>query len=165
MTFVDLGSDDILDGMALQDDGKIVADGATGQKSWVGRFDAEGTLDPSFGTSGGINTYDLDPFHSEQFHAVLLSPGNRIVVGGFTDQFVLARFQGDGPTAADDAYAVDEDTPLIVDAAAGVLGNDTDPQGDTLSVRLITDVDAWHVDAEQRWLVHLRAHRQLQRRR
>jgi VCBS repeat-containing protein len=38
----------------------------------------------------------------------------------------------DGPTAVDDAYTTAEDTVLIV-AAPGVLANDTDPEGDTLS--------------------------------
>ena len=38
----------------------------------------------------------------------------------------------DAPTATADAYAIDEDTALIV-AAPGVLGNDSDPDGDPLS--------------------------------
>jgi VCBS repeat-containing protein len=38
----------------------------------------------------------------------------------------------DGPTAAADAYTTAEDTALTV-AAPGVLANDTDPDGDTLS--------------------------------
>jgi VCBS repeat-containing protein len=38
----------------------------------------------------------------------------------------------DRPTAADDAYTTAEDTALTVDAP-GVLGNDTDPDGDRLS--------------------------------
>jgi VCBS repeat-containing protein len=39
------------------------------------------------------------------------------------------------PTATNDAYTVAEDTPLTV-AAPGVLANDTDPDGDTLSAAL-----------------------------
>jgi VCBS repeat-containing protein len=39
----------------------------------------------------------------------------------------------DGPTAVDDAYTTAEDTALTVAAASGVLANDTDPDGDTLS--------------------------------
>jgi VCBS repeat-containing protein len=41
----------------------------------------------------------------------------------------------DTPTAATDAYTTGEDTALTV-AAPGVLGNDTDPDGDTLSAEL-----------------------------
>ena len=43
----------------------------------------------------------------------------------------------DGPTAAEDAYNTAEDTVLTV-AAPGVLGNDTDPDGDPLTAALVT---------------------------
>ena len=39
----------------------------------------------------------------------------------------------DGPDAVDDAYSTDEDTPLTV-ASPGVLGNDVDSDGDSLTV-------------------------------
>ena len=45
----------------------------------------------------------------------------------------------DPPVAVDDAYATDENTPLNV-AAPGVLGNDTDADGDPLTAVLDTDV-------------------------
>jgi hypothetical protein len=41
----------------------------------------------------------------------------------------------DNPTAEPDTYTIDQDTPLDVDAP-GVLGNDSDPDGDELSVAL-----------------------------
>jgi VCBS repeat-containing protein len=41
----------------------------------------------------------------------------------------------DGPTAANDAYSTNEDTPLTV-PAPGVLGNDTDPDGNPLTAWL-----------------------------
>ena len=44
----------------------------------------------------------------------------------------------DPPVAVDDAYSTDEDTPLNV-AAPGVLDNDSDPEGDTLSAIKVTD--------------------------
>ncbi|ADB49720.1 Ig-like domain-containing protein [Conexibacter woesei] len=40
----------------------------------------------------------------------------------------------DAPNAADDAYRTDEDTPLSVNAASGLLANDRDADGDTLTV-------------------------------
>ncbi|TLM68804.1 MAG: tandem-95 repeat protein, partial [Actinobacteria bacterium] len=46
----------------------------------------------------------------------------------------------DAPVAVDDAYTTDEDTPLVI-AAPGVLGNDTDIEGDPLSAVLVADVD------------------------
>ncbi len=44
------------------------------------------------------------------------------------------------PVAADDAYTVDTDVSLVVDAASGLLANDTDADGDTLSVAEINGV-------------------------
>ena len=43
----------------------------------------------------------------------------------------------DAPVAADDAYTIGEDGTLIVDTAAGLLANDSDVDGDTLTVRLV----------------------------
>ena len=44
------------------------------------------------------------------------------------------------PEAADDTYATDEDAPLTVDAASGVVSNDTDADSDTLTVaQVVTD--------------------------
>ena len=40
------------------------------------------------------------------------------------------------PTA--NAYAADEDTLLVVDASSGVLANDTDPEGDSLTAVLVS---------------------------
>lgn len=45
----------------------------------------------------------------------------------------------DSPTAADDSYAVDEDQTLTVDAAAGLLLNDSDVDGDALIASIATD--------------------------
>ncbi|NQT38245.1 MAG: tandem-95 repeat protein, partial [Planctomycetes bacterium] len=41
------------------------------------------------------------------------------------------------PTATDDTYTTDEDTTLVVDAAAGLLDNDTDPQNEPLEAVLL----------------------------
>jgi VCBS repeat-containing protein len=43
----------------------------------------------------------------------------------------------DPPVATDDAYATDEDTTLNI-AAPGMLGNDSDPDGDPLTVVVVT---------------------------
>ena len=43
----------------------------------------------------------------------------------------------DPPVAADDSYSTNEDTPLTV-AAPGVLGNDTDADGDPLTAQVVT---------------------------
>ena len=52
----------------------------------------------------------------------------------------------DAPVAVDDAYTTNEDTALIV-AAPGVLGNDTDVDGDTLTAVLVDAVRPRHADA------------------
>ena len=44
------------------------------------------------------------------------------------------------PIATDDAYAVDEGASISVAAAQGVLANDSDADGDPLSVSLLSDV-------------------------
>ena len=41
------------------------------------------------------------------------------------------------PLASDDSFSTDEDSPVTV-AAPGVLGNDTDVNGDVLSAALVT---------------------------
>jgi len=46
----------------------------------------------------------------------------------------------DAPLAIEDAYAVDEDNTLSVSAANGVLTNDSDVDGDSLSVILVSNV-------------------------
>ena len=63
----------------------------------------------------------------------------------------------DAPVAANDAYATNEDTTLTV-AAPGVLANDTDVDGDTLTA-VAGRRPGRHgtLDAERRRLVHLHA--------
>ena len=46
----------------------------------------------------------------------------------------------EAPTAEGDAYTVDEDGELVVDADAGVLADDVDPDDDELSAVLVDDV-------------------------
>jgi len=56
-----------------------------------------------------------------------------------SDTFVLTVVNSNSaPTAVMEAYATTEDRALTV-AAPGVLGNDTDPEGDDLSAILVTD--------------------------
>src|SRR5207302_1486270 len=44
----------------------------------------------------------------------------------------------DAPVARDNSYATDEDTPLAVSAAQGVLVNDSDVDGDTWTAVLVS---------------------------
>ncbi|MEE4117518.1 MAG: Ig-like domain-containing protein, partial [Paracoccaceae bacterium] len=51
-----------------------------------------------------------------------------------------ASLANQAPTGVDDKGATDEDTPVTV-AADGVLGNDTDPEGGTLTVTAVNGVE------------------------
>ena len=44
----------------------------------------------------------------------------------------------DAPRAEDDSDSTNKDIPLSVPASEGVLANDTDPDGDTLSAVLVS---------------------------
>src|SRR5438876_1923155 len=50
---------------------------------------------------------------------------------------ITVHAENDAPVAADDNYSLNQDTTLIV-SAPGVLGNDTDVDGDSLSAVLVT---------------------------
>jgi VCBS repeat-containing protein len=59
---------------------------------------------------------------------------------GDADEAVVTIQVNAGPAAVDDTYTVGEDMTLTIDAAAGVLDNDTDPDGDMLTAMLVGDV-------------------------
>src|SRR5207249_973325 len=44
----------------------------------------------------------------------------------------------DAPTSADDAFSLDQGTTLTIDATGGVLANDSDIDGDTLSATVVS---------------------------
>jgi len=52
----------------------------------------------------------------------------------------LLRSANRPPVAANDSYTTGQNTPLTIDAAHGLLANDSDPDGNTLSVGSIASV-------------------------
>jgi uncharacterized delta-60 repeat protein len=90
----DLGSDDRVVAIAVQSDGKIVVAGTTrisnALKGILARYDAGGTLDPTF-DGEGIRV--LDAFIPGD---VALQADGKIVVGGTADFMGVARFNSDG---------------------------------------------------------------------
>jgi uncharacterized delta-60 repeat protein len=95
------GSTDILDGttgaLALQPNGQIVWAGSSivtfeGSQStiWeVARFNANGTLDTTFGTGGVVNTelFTATGVNDEEYPTgILVQPNGKIVVGGIASQ-------------------------------------------------------------------------------
>jgi uncharacterized delta-60 repeat protein len=96
-------SQDFVGALALQPDGKIVVAGSTSAGNnddfAMIRFNADGTLDPSFGTNGGTVT----AFGSgdDVVNAIALQPDGKILligrsVNGSVNHFALARYNADG---------------------------------------------------------------------
>lgn len=98
---VNLGADDQGIATMVQLDGKVVVAGHTtiaGPRDWVVvRFNADGSLDTSFGTNGSVTT---DFAGEDQLNDGLLQPDGKIVVAGFSSpagrRWALARYNSDG---------------------------------------------------------------------
>jgi uncharacterized delta-60 repeat protein len=97
----DLGGFDAAFGVALQADGKIVAagQGGAGGGFALARYNADGSLDPSFGSGGEVTTHFTGGV--EVAIAVAIQLDGKIVVTGQTfsggfQQFALARYNADG---------------------------------------------------------------------
>ena len=95
---------------------------------------ASGTLvlnaDGSFGYTPGANFSGSDSFTYTAGDGTLSSEPITVTIN--------VNALNDGPVGAADEYAVDEDAVLTVDAAGGVLANDTDADGDPLTATLVT---------------------------
>ncbi len=88
---------------AVQPDGKILAAGVSnGAGTYdfaLARYQADGSIDPSFGQGGKVTTDFATSF--DWAYALVLQPDGKIVVGGITDasgsrDFALARYHPDG---------------------------------------------------------------------
>jgi len=105
------GAQDFISALAIQSDGKIVAAGSsalsptfTESKFIVCRYKTDGNLDPSFGTTGIVETVFGVNFagnHIAAATAVVIQSDGRIVAGGwamigFQNNFALARYNSDG---------------------------------------------------------------------
>ncbi len=89
--------------VAVLPDGKIVAAGSRGQDFGAARYNADGSLDATFGTGGLVST-DLFGASFDFARAMALQPDGKIVIAGqtstsliATDQdFALLRYNSDG---------------------------------------------------------------------
>jgi uncharacterized delta-60 repeat protein len=80
--------------VVVQPDGRIVAVGVAGSDFGIARYNADGTLDPTFGT-GGLVTTDFGG--SDQANGVALqTDGKIVVVGPLQSQIGVARYNPDG---------------------------------------------------------------------
>ncbi|MFC6199586.1 tandem-95 repeat protein, partial [Ponticaulis profundi] len=89
-------------------------------------------------TGNGYTYTPASDFNGTDSFDVLIDDGN-----GGTDTVtieVTVTPVNDAPVGVADSYAVDEDGTLAVDATNGVLANDTDVEGDTLTASLVTGV-------------------------
>ena len=139
-------------GTGTFDDATSFAAGDGPSSVAVGFFDGDAWQDLAVANRGSDNVSvllggDRGSFGSATDLAVGDAPAS-VAVGDFDDDLdpdlavanegsgdVSVLLNNDAPDAVDDTYAIDEDTSLTV-AAAGVLGNDTDGDGDHLEAVL-----------------------------
>jgi uncharacterized delta-60 repeat protein len=100
---LDVALYDALTAVAVQPDGKIVAAGRGGTGFTVVRLQADGSLDPTFGSGGTVNTPLGDPALQDEAYALALLGDGRILVAGTSDyeapypsDFALARYLPNG---------------------------------------------------------------------
>ncbi|MEZ5908176.1 MAG: tandem-95 repeat protein [Hyphomicrobiaceae bacterium] len=89
--------------VALQPDGKIVVAGTSDNQIFVARYNADGSLDTSFG--GGDGKVSTSVGASDSGQGVVVQPDGSVVVGGYADiggtgHFVVARYTADGSVDA-----------------------------------------------------------------
>ena len=64
----------------------------------------------------------------------------------------------DLPVSEKDTFSVFEGDTLVVDAANGLLSNDTDADGDDLNVLIIKNVSNGTFNYELRWIIYIYSH-------
>ena len=82
---VDVGTFDSIAGVAVQSDGKVVAAGRGGAGFTVVRLRADGSLDPTFGSGGIVDTPIRDPSTRDEASAIAVLGDGRILVAGTAD--------------------------------------------------------------------------------
>ena len=132
------------------------------------------------GTGSGnyINAWAMGGTGSDFGNALVASTTDAVVVGRFTDtvdfdpyagtQNLTSAGQTDAfvaafplvppnlpPAAGDDAYATNEDVPLTVPVATGVLTGTRTPRGSTLTAALVDRRPARGLHPERRRVVHV----------
>lgn len=95
VVFTDFDLRDGISSIALQADGRIVAAGGTGpttgnQDFALARYNADGSLDPAFGTGGKVRTaLSAD---NDRSQGVVVLPDGKIVAAGYWDYGVVGHF-------------------------------------------------------------------------
>ncbi len=86
------------------------------------------TIDPASGVISGTIDPDASQVNNGIYQTTITADDGN---GGTTDVTFVWTVTNPGPTAADDTASTTEDTPI---PSIDVLGNDNDPDGDTLTV-------------------------------
>jgi len=132
-TTTDFGSSDQGQAVAVQDDGKIVVVGYTsGQRLSVARYNADGSLDDTFGTSGRAND-PLGSSNHDEGHAVAIQPDDqKIIAAGLDGKFFLLVRYALSPSC----FATIDGTTIYssTDASAVQTAVDTSASDDTIKV-------------------------------
>ena len=119
------GGNDYAYALGIQSDGKIVAAGRSfGNDFAVVRFNADGTLDTTFGAGGGVIT--AVGSYADKAYALGIQSDGKIVtaghneVGGALDEFALVRYTSNG--ALDSTFGTNGIvTTEIVNASASAM--------------------------------------------
>jgi uncharacterized delta-60 repeat protein len=136
MVTTDFRGQDAAQAVAVEPDGRIVAAGTT-QGSGLGtgagdfalaRYDADGSLDPTFGTAGLVTT---DAGGADAVDAIAVQPDGRIVAVGSTlgpsgGDLALARYEPDG--SLDPSFG-----------SGGIVTTDVGGEDQALAVALMPD--------------------------
>jgi uncharacterized delta-60 repeat protein len=134
-------------GIVVQPDGRIVVLGCTGCYSAgnfaLARYNADGTLDATFGAGGKVST-DFAGGEDRAGALALQADGSLIAAGraqvpGHSFDFALARYSAAGVPAAP-VYAVGTNTRISVgnSSVGSVVGAAGVPAGDTVTVSVAT---------------------------
>ena len=132
----------------VAEDGVLQLDEGTSKDGTVSASDVDGDsltfalgTNPSHGTVvvNPDGTYTYNHLGSETISdsfTFTVSDGTLTVTG---EVIITINPVNDAPIAVDDVYSTNEDTTLTVNAANGVLSNDTDPEGDEISAIKLTN--------------------------
>ena len=108
--------------VAVQSDGKIVAAGYSSRDFALARYNADGSLDDTFGTGGKVTTTTVSTT-SDRAHAVAVQSDGKIVAAGESgNDFGLARYLGQAevPTLVSNLAQTDA-TPASVTVSTGSM--------------------------------------------
>jgi uncharacterized delta-60 repeat protein len=113
-----IGSYSQINGLALQQDGLIVAAGYSDSDFAVARFDVDGFSDPNFGTNGVVTTVLAG---SDAAQALVLQPDGKIIAAGSAGvNYGLVRYDMDG--SLDNSFGINGVVIAPNNGGAGVFG-------------------------------------------